>query len=181
MTRTQGSSSSITITKKRKSTGDIDEGRAKAPKQPRRTLETFFSPQVPASSTPDEVTGKIEHVSLNDEQIRVLKMVVQEEKNVFFTGSAGALAVPQGAYMGVCVHIIHDMSDEPSEIDLTCYAQERESHYFFGQSSLLSRRSTRRNRRSSRSRPALAWQPQTLAVSSYMLLYLHVDEHILKV
>ncbi|THH29339.1 hypothetical protein EUX98_g4847 [Antrodiella citrinella] len=89
MARSQTSATSITITKKRKSTGDIDEGRPKQAKQPRKTLDTFFAPQLPVSATPDEETGKIEHVSLNEEQIRVLKMVVDEEKNVFFTGSAG--------------------------------------------------------------------------------------------
>lgn len=90
MARSQTTATSKTTTKKRKSTGDIDEGRSKQAKQPRRTLDTFFAPQVPATSCPDEETGKIEHVALNDEQIRVLKMVVDEEKNVFFTGSAGA-------------------------------------------------------------------------------------------
>ncbi|KAH8102093.1 PIF1-like helicase-domain-containing protein [Cristinia sonorae] len=89
MARAQTSLSSTTATKKRKSTGDIDEGRAKQAKQPRRTLDTFFARQVPVSAAPDEETGKIEHVSLNDEQMRVLQMVVDEEKNVFFTGSAG--------------------------------------------------------------------------------------------
>lgn len=100
MARSQTSATSITITKKRKSTGDIDEGRPKQAKQPRKTLDTFFAPQVPVSATPDEETGKIEHVSLNEEQIRVLKMVVDEEKNVFFTGSAGMSFTSEGSELG---------------------------------------------------------------------------------
>ena len=50
-----------------------------------------FSPQVVVKSTSD--TGEEPtrtHVALNAEQLKVLGMVVDEGKNVFFTGSAGA-------------------------------------------------------------------------------------------
>lgn len=78
-----------TTTRKRKSTGTLEETKEKAAKQPRRTLDAFFSPQVLATGVPQDEKATREHVALNVEQIRVLKMVVEEEKNVFFTGSAG--------------------------------------------------------------------------------------------
>ncbi|KAF7331703.1 ATP-dependent DNA helicase PIF1 [Mycena kentingensis (nom. inval.)] len=72
-------------TKKRKSEADVS---ARPAKQPRRTLDSFFAPQVlaPASSVNDD-DRRI--VSLNFEQAAILKQVVSEGKNVFFTGSAG--------------------------------------------------------------------------------------------
>ncbi|KAJ2988567.1 hypothetical protein NUW54_g9077 [Trametes sanguinea] len=80
-----------TNAKKRKSTGGIDDGKSDANNNKRRrTIDTFFSPQVTLVSGPgnDGVTT-CEQVSLNSEQVRVLHMVVQEEKSVFFTGAAG--------------------------------------------------------------------------------------------
>lgn len=80
------------VTKKRKSTGGIEDAKSRPTKQPRKTLDSFFSTEVLASPKP---TGKgsnsvvQEYVALNEEQIKVLKMVVEEEKSVFFTGSAG--------------------------------------------------------------------------------------------
>ncbi len=56
-----------------------------------KTLDTFFPPQVTAR--PLQKHNKTDHalspVTLNQEQIRVLRMVVEEGKNVFFTGAAG--------------------------------------------------------------------------------------------
>ncbi|KAI0634607.1 hypothetical protein C8Q77DRAFT_769366 [Trametes polyzona] len=82
-----------TNTRKRKSTGGVDDGKPGAEannNKRRRTLDTFFSPQVsiPSLAGKDADTP-YEHVSLNAEQVRVLHMVVQEEKSVFFTGAAG--------------------------------------------------------------------------------------------
>ncbi|RDX52448.1 hypothetical protein OH76DRAFT_158218 [Lentinus brumalis] len=83
-----------TNTKKRKSTGGLDasgkEG-AESNKR-RRTLDSFFSPQVTARTSADneKTTGTREVVALNEEQVRVLQMVVDEGKNVFFTGAAGS-------------------------------------------------------------------------------------------
>ncbi|KAF7313381.1 ATP-dependent DNA helicase PIF1 [Mycena chlorophos] len=73
--------------KKRKSEGDAAASKRPA-KQPRRTLDSFFSPQVlaPASSAQDDDRRM---VSLNFEQTAILRQVVNEGKNVFFTGSAG--------------------------------------------------------------------------------------------
>lgn len=76
-----------TTTRKRKSTGVLEE---KTAKQPRKTLDAFFSPQVLATSVSEDETATREHVALNAEQIKVLRMVIEEGKNVFFTGSAGA-------------------------------------------------------------------------------------------
>ena len=95
MARTATSSSRLSTTatvgsrKKRKSTDDADETRAA--KQPRKSLDAYFSPQVLASGVPgaNEEDGERKHVTLNEQQIAVLKMVVEEEKNVFFTGAAG--------------------------------------------------------------------------------------------
>ncbi len=78
-----------TNVKKRKSTGSIEETKTKLAKQPRKTLDAFFSPQIVASGVSTDEKCIREHVALNAEQIKVLKMVVEEEKNVFFTGSAG--------------------------------------------------------------------------------------------
>lgn len=59
-------------------------------KKPRATLDTFFSPQVPlAKKSTDDPAGP-SHVALNPEQTRVLRMVIDEGKSVFFTGAAGA-------------------------------------------------------------------------------------------
>jgi hypothetical protein len=90
-----------TNSKKRKSTGSLEStAAAKTLKKPRRSLDTtpskpvktidsFFSPQVPARPTKEETKCSQSFVSLSAEQTRVLRMVVDEGKNVFFTGSAG--------------------------------------------------------------------------------------------
>lgn len=83
---------STTVTRKRKSTGTLDETKGKAAKQPRKTLDAFFSPQVLATTIQHDEKATREHVALNVEQVKVLKMAVEEEKNVFFTGSAGKQA-----------------------------------------------------------------------------------------
>ena len=95
--RAQGATATTSSTnKKRKSTGGIDEGKTKPAKQPRKTLDAFFNPQVQVTSLSGASTGEGEqklivgHVELNEEQRRVLTMVVDEEKSVFFTGAAGA-------------------------------------------------------------------------------------------
>lgn len=72
-------------TKKRKSAGAVDS--ELYPKKPRSTLDAFFSPVV-SSSVKKEERGK-KDVALSPEQIAVLRMVVDEGRNVFFTGSAG--------------------------------------------------------------------------------------------
>ncbi|KAJ7672820.1 hypothetical protein B0H17DRAFT_173885 [Mycena rosella] len=75
-----------TASKKRKSEGGSTSKRPA--KQPRQTLDSFFSPLVlaPASSSNDDDRKM---VSLNAEQNAILRQVVDEGKNVFFTGSAG--------------------------------------------------------------------------------------------
>lgn len=82
------------------------------PKKYRKSIEDYFVPQRrrtgDAVSRPPEADGKQdvvlvneEHeeertetkaetgVALSDEQERILRMVVHEEKNIFYTGSAG--------------------------------------------------------------------------------------------
>jgi hypothetical protein len=67
-------------------------------KQPKSTIDAFFSPKVSVrlGCGLDGVTGdakeKVLDVVLSDEQMRVLKLVVDEGKNVFFTGSAGTFS-----------------------------------------------------------------------------------------
>ena len=80
---------------KRKSQGAPPSSRnAKQPK----TIDAFFSPKVSVrlGCGLDGITGdtkeKVLDVVLSDEQVKVLKMVVDEGKNVFFTGSAGAFS-----------------------------------------------------------------------------------------
>ena len=80
---------------KRKSTSAPEDTRSA--KQPRLTIDSFFTPKVSVQlgSGLDGVAGGVEEkvfdVVLSDEQIRILRMVVEEGKNVFFTGSAGTL------------------------------------------------------------------------------------------
>ncbi|SRR6266702_652433 len=82
-------------TSKRKSTGTIEDTRNA--KHPRLTIDAFFTPKVTVQlgSGLDGVAGGVEEkildVVLSDEQMRVMRMVVEEGKNVFFTGSAGTL------------------------------------------------------------------------------------------
>src|SRR5258708_27334790 len=67
-------------------------------KHPKLTIDSFFSPKVSVrlGSGLDGVTGDVEEkaldVVLSDEQVRVMKAVVNEGKNVFFTGSAGTFS-----------------------------------------------------------------------------------------
>lgn len=80
-------------TSKRKSTGALEDTRST--KHPRLTIDSFFSPKVTVQlgSGLDGVAGGVKEkaldVVLSDEQMRVMRMVVEEGKNVFFTGSAG--------------------------------------------------------------------------------------------
>lgn len=80
---------------KRKSTSALEDTRGT--KQPKLTIDSFFTPKVTVQvgSGLDGVAGgvkeKVFDVVLSDEQMRVLRMVVEEGKNVFFTGSAGRL------------------------------------------------------------------------------------------
>ncbi len=80
--------------KKRKSTSDLHATSGKDGPQSdkrRRTLDAFFPPlvNVRASDKANDSTGARELVSLNEEQVAVLHMVVEDGKNVFFTGAAG--------------------------------------------------------------------------------------------
>ena len=93
MARSAVLSTTTTNTRKRKSTGGLDAAKdgADASNKRRKTLDAFFSPQVtttlPLKDKNDK--GPRETVNLNEEQARVLQMVVNEGKNVFFTGAAG--------------------------------------------------------------------------------------------
>jgi len=69
--------------RKRKS-DEIDSDRPT--KQPKK-IDNYFSQLYPVSSNSKE--SESQPVPLNDEQKRVLEMVVDEGKNVFFTGAAG--------------------------------------------------------------------------------------------
>ncbi|VDB85347.1 unnamed protein product [Peniophora sp. CBMAI 1063] len=67
----------------------------RASKRPRSTINNFFAPQITVYDSPgiDGMTrgasGGSANVTLSVEQRQVLKMVVEEGKNIFFTGSAG--------------------------------------------------------------------------------------------
>ena len=60
----------------------------------RKTLDSFFTPQVTMASPNKQEKGSYEVLALNAEQQRVLQMVVHEGKNVFFTGAAGVSIPP---------------------------------------------------------------------------------------
>ena len=80
---------------------------ARSAKQPKSTIDAFFSPKVSIrlGSGIAGVTGdaedKVLNVVLSDEQVRIMRMVVDEGKNVFFTGSAGTLLRPF-PFLGAC-------------------------------------------------------------------------------
>ena len=80
--------SMATIPKKRKSEDVLDT--LKPEKQSK--IQAFFTPRVPLSATcgADQTTSV---AKLSDEQNQVLQMVVEEEKSIFFTGSAGECTV----------------------------------------------------------------------------------------
>jgi ATP-dependent DNA helicase PIF1 len=77
---------STTNNNKRKSASSASSSKPGSVKVPRKTLDSFFAPRVSVSSGNKKETNV---VTLNDEQRMVLNMVVDEGKNVFFTGSAG--------------------------------------------------------------------------------------------
>lgn len=72
-----------------------EEHDARASKRPRSTINNFFAPQIAVHESPGiesigrRTSGGTTNVTLSVEQRQVLRMVVEEEKNVFFTGSAG--------------------------------------------------------------------------------------------
>lgn len=78
---------------KRKSLGALPD--ARSAKQSKLTIDSFFSRKVTVrlGSGLDGVAAdaeeKVLDVVLSDEQVKVMRMVVDEGKNVFFTGSAG--------------------------------------------------------------------------------------------
>lgn len=79
----QANASKPSSSKKRKSdTSDSDR-----PTKQSKKISSYFSPLYHVSSSPKENESR--PVPLNDEQKRVLEMVVDEGKNVFFTGAAG--------------------------------------------------------------------------------------------
>lgn len=61
-------------------------------KKPRHTLDSYFSaPVAIVSKNSDDLSGgsTVSRVALSAEQTRVLRMVLDEGRNVFFTGAAG--------------------------------------------------------------------------------------------
>ena len=81
-TTSPGNASKPPSSKKRKSSDNSPDKPAKQPK-----IDGYFSQLYPVSSNSKE--SESQPVPLNDEQKRVLEMVVDEGKNVFFTGAAG--------------------------------------------------------------------------------------------
>lgn len=92
-------SSTKTNTKKRKSDAGPKPGPSKVSRQ---TLDSFFAPRISVSSGNKK---EVNLVTLNEEQRRVLRMVVEEGKNVFFTGSAGAFDLCHRRLNADCIHI----------------------------------------------------------------------------
>jgi hypothetical protein len=94
----------------------------------RQTLDSFFTPRVSVSSGNRNDTTLL---TLNEEQRRVLTMVVDEGKNVFFTGSAGVSVLSLSARQ-------HPLF----LLKFSALWQERENHSCFAQSSPPSARNT---------------------------------------
>jgi hypothetical protein len=153
---------STTKTKTNKTTTDAASRKRKADaaapgsseaKKPRVSLDTFFSPVV-SSTVKKEANGKRD-VSLSTEQIRVLRMVVEEEKNVFFTGSAGeSCSVGRMALIGRVTEVL-------------CYSKGRANPYYYVPSLMLCRRSTPKAKALYLSRQALGWQHQISGVCAF--------------
>ena len=74
-------------TKRKSNASDSDR-----PAKRSNKITTYFPQLYPISSNPKEKESQ--PVPLNDEQKRVLEMVVDEGKNVFFTGAAGMYDLP---------------------------------------------------------------------------------------
>jgi hypothetical protein len=79
--------------KKRKA----DAGGSGWPTKQSRKISSYFLPLHRASSGPEE--NESQPVPLNNEQRKVLEMVVEGGKNVFFTGAAGARPTHRHATM----------------------------------------------------------------------------------
>ena len=112
MARSLTLTTTSTNTKKRKSTGGLDtsgKSDAEPSNKRRKTLDAFFAPQVSSLSSTKAEKGPTERVALNEEQIRVLQMVVEEGKSVFFTGAAGTYRIPlishSLAHTGIVLHL----------------------------------------------------------------------------
>jgi len=88
-------SSTTSVCSKRKSTGGVSSDTDRVKKQPRTTLDAFFSSEVkvPVGYGLDDIarnnTMHVQDVVLSEEQRQVLTMVVEDERSIFFTGSAG--------------------------------------------------------------------------------------------
>lgn len=82
-TTPQENASKPSSSKKRK----LDTNDSDRPAKQSKKISSYFSPLYPVSSNPKE--GDNQPMPLNDEQKRVMEMVVEEGKNVFFTGAAG--------------------------------------------------------------------------------------------
>ena len=80
---------------KRKSQDSLPDSRSA--KQPKLTIDAFFSPKVSVrvgsglNGVNGDAEDKVLDVVLSEEQVRVMRMVVDDGKNIFFTGSAGTL------------------------------------------------------------------------------------------
>lgn len=83
MPATSSKASKPSSSKKRKS----DAGDPDRPVKKSKKITNFFSQLYPVSSNSKE--SESQPVPLNDEQKKVLEMVVDEGRNVFFTGAAG--------------------------------------------------------------------------------------------
>jgi hypothetical protein len=78
-----GNVSKPSSSKKRKS----DASDSYRPIKQSKKISAYFAPVIPVSSNLKESGSQF--APLNDEQRRVLEMVVEEGNNVFFTGAAG--------------------------------------------------------------------------------------------
>jgi hypothetical protein len=86
-TTPKSNASKPSSSKKRKS----DAADSNRPAKQSKKIDSYFLPLYPVF--PNKKEGEKLPIPLNDEQRRVMEMVVDEGKNVFFTGAAGTRSI----------------------------------------------------------------------------------------
>ena len=103
-TKSPGSASKSSSSKKRKTGGSVSERPVKQSKK----LDGYFSQLYPVSSNAKE--SESQPMPLNDEQKRVLEMVVDKGENVFFTGAAGTCFTPPHKHPSFVAFAVADLA-----------------------------------------------------------------------
>ena len=146
-----------TLSSKKRKSDAHGSGR---PMKQSKKINDYFLPLHPIPSNLKEVEGQ--PVPLNEEQKKVLEMVVDRGKNVFFTGAAGTHFAHLALQPPFLVPLVADL--------MNLVKQEPESHYCSKQLLLLSGGNTQRNLPLFLSLRARGWLHQTLVVRFFLYL-----------